>query len=62
MGLGSGIRDPGFGKNQFQIPEDPAQIPDPDPQHCIAACTVCMYNLRTYTLSFVIKKSCQSIQ
>ncbi len=38
-----------------------SRIPDPDPQHCIAACTVCMYNIYAYTLSFVIK-NCQSIQ
>jgi hypothetical protein len=34
---GSGIRDPGSGKNQFQIP-------DPDPQHCQQTCnckTIC---------------------
>jgi hypothetical protein len=39
---GSGIQDPGFGKNLFRIP-DPgvkkapdlgSRIPDPDPQHC----------------------------
>jgi hypothetical protein len=30
MGLGSGIRDPGSGKNLFRIP-------DPDPQHCYSA-------------------------
>jgi hypothetical protein len=41
MGLGSGIQDPGSGKNLFRIP-DPrsrdqkgtgSRIPDPDPQH-----------------------------
>ncbi len=43
MVLGSGIRDPGSGKNLFRIP-DPgsrgqkapnpgSRIPDPDPQH-----------------------------
>jgi hypothetical protein len=34
MGLGSGIRDPGYGKNLFRIP-DPGvkKAPDPDPQH-----------------------------
>ncbi len=42
MVLGSGIRDPGSGKNLFRIPDpgvkmaqDPGSpIPDPDPQHC----------------------------
>jgi hypothetical protein len=35
MGLGSGIRDPGSGKNLFRIP-DPGvkKAPDPDPQYC----------------------------
>ncbi len=36
MGLGSGIRDPGSGKNLFRIP-DPGpgvkKAPDPDPQY-----------------------------
>jgi hypothetical protein len=36
IGLGSRIRDPGFGKELFRIP-DPVEkehrIPDPDPQH-----------------------------
>jgi hypothetical protein len=44
---GFGIRDPGSGKNLFQIP-DPgsrgqkgtgSRIPDPDPQHCEKAST-----------------------
>ncbi len=43
MGLGSGIRDPGSGKNLFRI-LDPgsrgqegtgSRIRDPDPQHCL---------------------------
>jgi hypothetical protein len=41
MGLGSGIRDPGSGKNLFRIPDPESRgqkgtgsrIPDPDPQH-----------------------------
>ncbi len=43
MGLGSGIRDPGSGKNLFRIPDSGSRgqkgtrsgIPDPDPQHCL---------------------------
>ncbi len=38
MVLGSGIRDPGSGKNLFRIPDPGVKkhpIPDPDPQHCI---------------------------
>jgi hypothetical protein len=34
MGLGSGIRDPGSGKNLFRIP-DPGVKKAPDPQHCM---------------------------
>jgi hypothetical protein len=42
MCLGSGIRDPGSGKNLFRIPDPGSRgqkgtgsgIPDPDPQHC----------------------------
>jgi hypothetical protein len=36
MGLGSGMRDPGSGKNLFRIPDSgvkKARIPDLDPQH-----------------------------
>jgi hypothetical protein len=36
MGLGSGNRDPGSGKNLFWIPDPGSKrhrIPDPDPQH-----------------------------
>jgi hypothetical protein len=33
MGLGSGIRDPGSGKNLSRIP-DPGVKKAPDPQHC----------------------------
>jgi hypothetical protein len=36
MVLGSGIRDPGSGKNLFRIPDPGVKqhpIPDPDPQH-----------------------------
>jgi hypothetical protein len=32
MGLGSGIRDPGFGKNLLQIPDLDVKKA-PDPQH-----------------------------
>ncbi len=36
MDLGSGIRDPGSGKNLFRIPESKRHWnPDPDPQHCL---------------------------
>jgi hypothetical protein len=38
MDLGSGIRDPGSGKNLFQIPDprvEKARIPDQDPQHWV---------------------------
>jgi hypothetical protein len=34
---GSGIRDPGSGKNLFRIPDPGVKkypIPDPDPKHC----------------------------
>ena len=37
MGLGSGIRDPGYGKNLFRIRIPGSKrhrIPDPDPQNC----------------------------
>jgi hypothetical protein len=35
IGLGSGIQDPGSGKNLFRIPEPKRhRIPDPDPQPC----------------------------
>jgi|LakMenE01Jun11ns_1017448.scaffolds.fasta_scaffold8741478_1 hypothetical protein len=34
MGLGSGIRDPGSGKNLFRSP-DPGVKKAPDPQHCL---------------------------
>jgi hypothetical protein len=36
MVLGSEIRDPGYGKNLFRIPDPGVKkhpIPDPDPQH-----------------------------
>jgi hypothetical protein len=36
MGLGSGIQDPGSGKNLLRIPESKRhRIPDLDPQHCL---------------------------
>jgi hypothetical protein len=44
MGLGSGIRDPGSGKNLIPDPGSRGQkgtgsrIPDPDPQHCLSVC------------------------
>jgi hypothetical protein len=36
MSLGTGIRDPGSGKNPFRIPGSKKRhrIPDPDPHHC----------------------------
>ncbi len=38
MGLGSGIRDPGSGKNPSRIQvSERHRIPDPDPQHCCGA-------------------------
>jgi hypothetical protein len=64
MGLGSGIRDPGFGKNLFQIPEDPARIPDPGSGSATLYCSMhSMYVQSTYVYTeFCNKKSCQSIQ
>jgi hypothetical protein len=35
MLLGSGIQDPGSGKNLFQIPDPGSRVKKaPDPQHC----------------------------
>ncbi len=44
MVLGSGIRDPGSGKNLFRIP-DPGvkKAPDPDPQHWLRIHDILMW-------------------
>ncbi len=42
MGLGSGIRDPGSGKNPFRIP-DPGVKKAPDPGSATLGLRICLY-------------------
>ncbi len=63
MHLGSGIRDPGSGKNLFRIPGSKRhRIPDPDPQHWYSVVSHtsginipwCIWRLCFYILSLLL--------